>query len=129
MCRCLVLKDPQPSSGLSRGYVITVQDDDHQFSAGDLENHWIVDVPGKTRDSGLLLTEPMSRAAVPGEPEYDAPDEPDRVIYISPRKWYFAFDENQLSALQTYGGITLLPADAEITVKTTQSGGLFKFSG
>lgn len=127
MSKVLVAKNPIGTSGLLKGYAITVIESDQDFTADDLVLGWSVEISGKTEAETNSLLEVFTRPAVPGEPEYEAQDEPDRIVFLGPRRWYFAFDEIQLATLNTYGGIVLLPGDAEVTIKQTQSGGIYKF--
>lgn len=91
------------------GDVIVVKPDGHVWGAGESMRRWRaldpaeqdvvprppfteVSVPGLSVDDAALLTWPGVRPAVPGDPEYDAPDPEDRFVEVHRRGWRVRFD-------------------------------------
>ena len=50
---------------------------------------YMIDIPGMPLESAQRVLGPHIRPAVPGEPEYDAPDPEDRYVAIGPYRWQF----------------------------------------
>ena len=51
------------------------------------DTFYMIDVPGMSHETGLRLLGPWVRAAVPGDPEYEAPDEADRYVRLGRFRW------------------------------------------
>ena len=83
---------------------------------------WVVNLIGGTKRSVYEdLLQPLTRAAVRGDPEFDAPDPEDRVVILGSRKWYFDFVSEQLTDLAEDGEIDLTLVQAESVIRRTDS--------
>ena len=104
MCQLQQCARDMPDQGLAEGDTVAVVDDAHVFSFREDVDQWvasgrrrrdwpgawqIVQVPGMTVRAGRRAMQPHTRAAVNGDEHFRAPDQPDRIVKLSERRWHF----------------------------------------
>ena len=102
MARLLLLAVDIARNGRQEGDPVGVYPDDHVFGGredirrwvelGNDENDWpgtfyVIDIPGMPVSVAQRIYDVWKRPAVPGEDEYDAPDEEDRYVILGRHRW------------------------------------------
>lgn len=102
MASFLFLAKELSNAGRFEGDPVSIKNDSWQWSAEEDIDRWVaegnakgdfpdlfyvIDIVGMPLDTALRMTQQWVRAAVPGDPEYDAPDEEDRYVLLGPHRW------------------------------------------
>lgn len=102
MARLLLRSADLAHAGLYEGDPVAIVDDSHTFSQEEDIRVWVangnaantypglfyvIDLVGMPLEPARRLYEQWKRPAVPGDPEYDAPDPEDRCVFLGPHRW------------------------------------------
>lgn len=76
------------------------------IAEGNAENDfpdlfYVIDIIGMPLVSAQRMLQPWRRPAEPGDPEYDAADEPDRYVTLGPHRWQFGVADKLPGPLKT----------------------------
>lgn len=65
------------------------------------DQFYCIDIPGMPKATAARLLQKWWRPAVPGDPEFEAPDEPDRIVILGPYRWQFGVADKLPGQLKT----------------------------
>jgi len=105
MAQILMLASDILNAGRLDGDPVSVVDDAHIFSAEEDKRRWLAEggsdiewdalvpqfqliiITGMPLNIAQRITQTYIRGAEPGDPEYNAPDESDRIVQLGPHRW------------------------------------------